>query len=161
MNIVKEFYDSGLISRGVSSAFITLLLKSSAPSGLGDYWPITFSGVISKFISKLLANRMRKVMGSIISEKQSVFLSGRFILDGPMRINELIAWAKQMKKEMFIFKIDFQKAYDNVRWSFLLDILRQLGFPSRWCVWVEGILTSNWAAVLVNGAPTFEFDCKK
>ncbi|XP_022041114.1 uncharacterized protein LOC110943688 [Helianthus annuus] len=100
-------------------------------------------------------------MGNITSETQSAFFSGRFILDRPMMINEILAWARQMGKEMFIFKIDFENAYDNVHWGFLLDMLRQLGFPIRWCLWVEGILMSVRSSVLVNGAPTFEFDCKK
>ncbi|XP_021995585.1 uncharacterized protein LOC110892744 [Helianthus annuus] len=40
-------------------------------------------------------------------------------------------------------------------------MLRRLGFPARWCLWVEGILASARSSVLVNGAPTFEFDYKK
>ncbi|KAJ0433652.1 putative RNA-directed DNA polymerase [Helianthus annuus] len=161
MNIMNEFYETGSISRGVGSSFITLIPKNSAPSGLGDYRPINLIGVTSKVISKVLANRLRKVVGSITSETQSAFLSGRYILDGPMMINEIMAWARQAGKEMFIFKIDFEKAYDNVHWGFLIDMLRQLGFPARWCLWMEGILASARSSVLVNGAPTFEFDCKK
>nr|XP_043616166.1 uncharacterized mitochondrial protein AtMg01250-like [Erigeron canadensis] len=36
-----------------------------------------------------------------------------------------------------------------------------MGFPSKWCSWIYGILSSARAAVLINGAPTFEFKCGK
>ena len=39
--------------------------------------------------------------------------------------------------------------------------MMQMGFPSKWCLWVRGILKSAVSAVLVNGSPTFEFQCKK
>ncbi|XP_076957720.1 uncharacterized protein LOC143633271 [Bidens hawaiensis] len=41
------------------------------------------AGIISKVISKVLANRLKKVLGFVISENQSAFLDDRFILDGP------------------------------------------------------------------------------
>ncbi|XP_022042044.1 uncharacterized protein LOC110944705 [Helianthus annuus] len=36
-----------------------------------------------------------------------------------------------------------------------------MGFGSKWCSWVWGILASARASVLVNGAPTFDFKCGK
>ncbi|KAJ0877929.1 putative RNA-directed DNA polymerase [Helianthus annuus] len=131
------------------------------PVGLNEYRTITLIGVISKVISKVLANRLKKVMGNIIHETQSAFLSGRFILDGPLIINEVYAWAKKTGKEIFFFKIDFEKAYDNVNWGFLISVMKQMNFPNRWCNWIEGVLGSARSSVLVNGSPTFEFSCEK
>ncbi|XP_021991050.1 uncharacterized mitochondrial protein AtMg01250-like [Helianthus annuus] len=39
--------------------------------------------------------------------------------------------------------------------------LSQMGFPPLWCKWVHGILSSARATVLVNGAPTFDFQYQK
>nr|GEX38028.1 copia protein [Tanacetum cinerariifolium] len=44
------------------------------------------------------------------------------ILDGPFILNEVLAWCKRKKKQAIIFKVDFAKAYDSVRWDFLLDV---------------------------------------
>ena len=60
-----------------------------------------------------------------------------------------------------MFKIDFEKAYDNVNWAFLLSIMEQMGFHDKWCCWVKGVLHSARSAILVNGSPTFEFQCQK
>ncbi|XP_022040184.1 uncharacterized protein LOC110942726 [Helianthus annuus] len=104
---------------------------------------------------------MKGILEKTISGTQSAFLKGRFILDGPLLINETIGWLKNMGKRAFLLKLDFEKAYDNVNWGFLLSSLDNMGFPGRWCSWVKGILESAHSAVLVNGSPTFEFQCEK
>nr|GEU36812.1 RNA-directed DNA polymerase, eukaryota [Tanacetum cinerariifolium] len=81
----------------------------------------------------------------------------RKILDGPFILNEAFAWCKRRKVQALIFKVDFAKAYDSVRWDFLLDVLQSFGFGSRWCSWIRGILSSNMASILVNESPTVEF----
>ncbi|KAJ0581115.1 putative RNA-directed DNA polymerase [Helianthus annuus] len=103
---------------------------------------------------------MRTVMEEVISENQSAFMEGKFILDGPLIVNEVISWLKKEKSKEFIMKIDFEKAYDNVNWNFVISILNQMGFP-RWSYWVLGILKSARSSVLVNGSPMFEFKCAK
>nr|GEU82474.1 ATP-dependent RNA helicase DBP2-like [Tanacetum cinerariifolium] len=56
-----------------------------------------------------------------------------------------------------IFKIDFAKAYDSIRWDFLDDILTSFGFGSKWRCWIRGSLSSGKASILVNGSPSDEF----
>ncbi|MDV3199462.1 MAG: reverse transcriptase family protein, partial [Sweet potato little leaf phytoplasma] len=103
-------------------------------------------------------NRLKKVLGSVISEYQSAYLSNRNILDGPLIINEVITWLKKDKAKAFLFKIDFEKAFDSLNWNFIDKVFEQMGFPDRWRIWIRGILSSARASVLVNGAPTAEFD---
>ncbi|KAI3775666.1 hypothetical protein L1987_45415 [Smallanthus sonchifolius] len=161
VSIMKNFFRTGIINRGVGSSFISLIPKVSDPTDLGEYRPINLIGVISKVISKVLANRLKKVMGKVTHETESAFLSGRYILDGPLIISEILAWATRMGKELFMFKIDFEKAYDNVHWEFLISVMRQMKFLEKWCMWIKGVLESARSSVLVNGSPTFEFGCGK
>nr|GEW06688.1 putative RNA-directed DNA polymerase, eukaryota, reverse transcriptase zinc-binding domain protein [Tanacetum cinerariifolium] len=60
------------------------------------------------------------------------------------------------KKAMF-FKVDFAKAYDSVRWDYLLDVLEAFGFGSIWCKWIRGTFAYAKASILVNGSPSNEF----
>ncbi|GKE38592.1 hypothetical protein Tco_1461997, partial [Tanacetum coccineum] len=64
-------------------------------------------------IAKVLANWLSKVIDKIVSDKQSDFISGRQILDDPLILNEVIDWFKKRKKNMLIFKVDFEKAFDS------------------------------------------------
>ncbi|GJT93605.1 hypothetical protein Tco_1082450 [Tanacetum coccineum] len=47
----------------------------------------------------------------------------RKILDNPFILNEVLQWCKVKKKQSLIFKVDFEKAYDSIRWDFLDDVL--------------------------------------
>ncbi|GKA06528.1 RNA-directed DNA polymerase, eukaryota [Tanacetum coccineum] len=85
------------------------------------------------------------------------FLPNRQILDGPFVVNEVLSWCKLKRHLALIFKVDFAKAYDSVRWDFLDDVLSSFGFGSKWRSWILGSLSSGKASVLVNGSPTSEF----
>ncbi|GKB25703.1 RNA-directed DNA polymerase, eukaryota, reverse transcriptase zinc-binding domain protein, partial [Tanacetum coccineum] len=56
-----------------------------------------------------------------------------------------------------IFNVDFEKAYDSVRWDYLDDILKKFGFGDKWCGWIRNCLISSKGSVIVNGSPTKEF----
>ncbi|GJU98698.1 RNA-directed DNA polymerase, eukaryota [Tanacetum coccineum] len=59
------------------------------------------------------------------------------------------------------FKVDFAKAYDSVRWDFLIDVLEAFGFGETWCNWVRGTFCHAKGSILVNGSPSneFQFHC--
>nr|GEW44049.1 cysteine-rich receptor-like protein kinase [Tanacetum cinerariifolium] len=90
-------------------------------------------------------------------EVQSAFIKDRFILDGVLVINEVVEFIKKSGKRCLIFKVDFEKAYDCVNWEFLEDIMQQMGFGRKWCVWIRACLGSATSSVLVNRSPTKEF----
>ncbi|GJX06753.1 RNA-directed DNA polymerase, eukaryota, reverse transcriptase zinc-binding domain protein [Tanacetum coccineum] len=96
-------------------------------------------------------------MGDIVNDVQSAFVANRQILDGPFILNELFQWCKKKKKQTMIFKVDFEKAYDSVRWDYLDDILNKFGFGVKWRGWISNCLLSSKGSVIVNGSPTKEF----
>lgn len=53
-----------------------------------------------------------------MNEVQSAFVADRQILGGPFILNEIISWCKYKKKQTMIFKVDFEKAYESVRWDY-------------------------------------------
>ncbi|GKB48218.1 RNA-directed DNA polymerase, eukaryota, reverse transcriptase zinc-binding domain protein [Tanacetum coccineum] len=61
------------------------------------------------------------------------------------------------KEQLLMFKVDFQKAFNSVRWDHLDDILGKFGFGNKWRGWIRGCLQSSKASVLVSGSPTDEF----
>ncbi|GJV90311.1 RNA-directed DNA polymerase, eukaryota [Tanacetum coccineum] len=108
-------------------------------------------------VTKVLANRLALVISDLVSDSQSAFIANRQILDGPFILNELLHWCKRKKKQAMFFRVDFAKAYDSVRWDYLLDVLKAFGFGNNWCKWIRGTFSSAKASVLVNGSPTIEF----
>ncbi|GJR25015.1 RNA-directed DNA polymerase, eukaryota, reverse transcriptase zinc-binding domain protein [Tanacetum coccineum] len=126
----------------------------------GTRWilsPISLIGSLYKIVAKIMANRLVGVLSGIVNEVQSAFISDRQILDGPFILNEVLHWCKLRKKQALIFKVDFKKAYDSVRWYFLDEILRKFGFGDKWCKWIQSCLQSSRGSIMINGSPTKEF----
>nr|GEZ13170.1 RNA-directed DNA polymerase, eukaryota, reverse transcriptase zinc-binding domain protein [Tanacetum cinerariifolium] len=123
------------------------------------YWNFVSSDLWSvyKVVTKVLANRLALVILDLISDTQSVFVANRQILDGPFILKELLHWCKRKKKQVMFFKVDFAKAYDSVRWDYLLDVLEAFRFGNIWCKWIRGTFSSAKASILVNGSPIIEF----
>nr|GEW48163.1 RNA-directed DNA polymerase, eukaryota [Tanacetum cinerariifolium] len=65
------------------------------------------------------------------------------------------------KNQTMIFKVDFEKAFDSVRWDFLDDVLKKFRFGDRWCHWIQSFLSLSRGSILVNGSPTSEFQFHK
>ncbi|GKC19136.1 RNA-directed DNA polymerase, eukaryota, reverse transcriptase zinc-binding domain protein [Tanacetum coccineum] len=158
---VREFFDSGKIPTGCNSSFITLIPKVANPLVVSDFRPISLIGAQYKIIAKILANRLSRVIATVISSEQTAFVSQRQILDGPLMVNEIIDWYKRKKAKLMILKIDFEKAIDSVSWDFLDQVLQFTGFGHTWRSWIRGCLSSAKASVLVNGSPTAEFDLQR
>ncbi|GJV52938.1 putative RNA-directed DNA polymerase, partial [Tanacetum coccineum] len=154
---VRWFWDKGDFFKGCNSSFVTLISKISDPMRLGDHRPISLIRIFYKIIAKILAERVKKVIGKVIGEVQNTFIEDRHILDGVLIANETIEFLKKKKMKGLVFKFDFEKAYDNIKWKYLLEIMRRMGFGIRWCKWVAGCLKSSSISILVNGSPTSEF----
>lgn len=75
----------------------------------------------------------------MIDEIQTVFIEGRNILDDPMIINEVCMWANNNKYKSFIFKVDFDKAFDSSSWNYLESIMSQMGFGHKWIFGEKGV----------------------
>nr|GEZ53467.1 RNA-directed DNA polymerase, eukaryota, reverse transcriptase zinc-binding domain protein [Tanacetum cinerariifolium] len=161
VNVVKWFFLHGEIPKGGNSSFITLIPKVPNANMVKDFRPISLIGSLYKVIAKVLANRLVTVLDDIVDEIQSAFTTDRQILDGPFILNEIVHWCKNKKKQSMIFKVDFEEAYDSVRWDFIDDILRRFGFEEKWCKWIQNCLYSSRCLVLINESPTKEFQFHK
>ncbi|GKC24100.1 RNA-directed DNA polymerase, eukaryota, partial [Tanacetum coccineum] len=126
-----------------------------------DFRPISLIGSFYKIIAKILSNRLCIVMPDLISDVQTAFISKRQILDGPFILNELISWCKYHKIKAMIFKADFEKAFDSVRWDYLDGVLNNFGFGVKWRGWIQACLSSAMGSILVNGSPSSEFKFHK
>nr|GEX71249.1 RNA-directed DNA polymerase, eukaryota [Tanacetum cinerariifolium] len=154
---VKCFFKNGSFPRGCNSSFITLIPKVVDAKFVTDFRPISLIGGVYKVVTKILANRLAMVISDLVSNTQSAFIANRQILNGPFILNKVLTWCERKRMQALVFKVSFAKAYDSVRWDFLLDVLQAFGFGPRWCTWICGIFSSNMASILVNGSPTGEF----
>lgn len=134
---VQQFFHGGVLPREINVALITLLPKCENASTIREFRPIACCTILYKVISKILANRMKVVLGSIISETQSAFVKGRLIFDNILLSHELVrGYTRKHISPRCMVKGNIQKAYDSVEWPFLHQMLVELGFPHRYIHWI-------------------------
>jgi len=106
---------------------------------------------------KVLSCRIKKVLSEVIDVSQLAFLKDRGLLDGVLVANEVVEELRRSGRSDLCLKVDYEKAYDSVRWDFVYYMMRRLGFHRRWIMWVKGCLESATISVLVKRSPMTEF----
>ncbi|KAF7802375.1 ribonuclease H [Senna tora] len=153
-NMVSSFVSRGHILRTMNQTHIALIPKVEYPSSFKDYRPISLCNTTYKIISKVLTNRLQAVMADIISPNQNAFVKGRLIQDNILIASETLHYirgCKRTKGGWVTLKVDLQKAYDKISWSFLHDVLEYMNFPPLWKQLLMQCVTTTSMRVKVNG----------
>lgn len=124
----SEFHANGKLMKGINSTFVSLIPKVDCPTTFKEFKPISIVGCIYKILSKVLANRIKEHLSSVICEAQAAYIGGKQILGGVLIANKAIHSWKHLAQGGLILELDFEKAYDCVNWGFLLDMLNKVGF---------------------------------
>ena len=129
-----------------------LIPKKGAVVDLKDFRPISLVGELYKVLAKVLANRLKKVVGQVVSKAQNAFVEGRRILDAALITNEAVDGFLRRKENGILCKLDIEKAYDHLDWNFLLSVMSKMGFGSKWISWIYNCISTASFSVLVNGS---------
>ena len=116
-NMVLNVLNSNAPMAEINKTNISLIPKTNHPTRMTKFRPISLCNVTYKLISKVLANRLKTVMPSIISENQSAITAERLISDNVLVAYEFMHYLKNKKggKESFMsIKLDMNKAFDWV-----------------------------------------------
>ena len=131
----------------LNSALVALLPKKEGAESIGDFRPISLIHAIAKILAKVMALRLAPLMDTLVSHSQSAFIRTRSIHDNFLFVRNFARKLHRNRTPALLFKLDIKKAFDSIRWDYLFDLLRHLGFPSRFLGWL------TISPLLFNGVP--------
>ena len=79
----------------------------------------------------------------MIPKTQTAFIKGRYIMEGVVILHEALNSFHKNKE-------DFEKAYDKIKWPFVIQMLKMKGFPDKLCDWVMETMRGGHVGVRVN-----------
>jgi hypothetical protein len=153
---VLDFLNFGVFDSSLNSNHIVLIPKIKNSSRITDYRPISLCNVLYKLMLKVLANRMKRMLNSIISPNQCAFLPGRLITDNVIVAFEALHSMNNRfkgRKGYMVLKLDMSKAYDRVEWDFLELLMRKIRFAERWVDLIMTRVRIVSYSILINGSP--------
>ena len=150
-------FEKGELSVDQRRGIITLLPKKSKIRLLLKNWrPISLLNTDYKILTKSLALRLHKVLPSVINLDQTGFLKGRFIGENIRTIADLIDYTSLKNDPGIILLLDFEKAFDTVNWSFIIQSLHLFKFGPEFIHWIKTIY-SNIESTVINYGNTTGF----
>lgn len=118
--------------KSINVTSITLIATVKGPVSISDYRPVSCCTVINKCITKLLCEKLKLVLLSVVSEKLGAFVAGRPILHNVLCQDIIRMYRKGQRQKCCMMKVDIQKAYDDtVCWEFVEDMMKALNFPKQ------------------------------
>lgn len=151
---VLHFLNSSSLPTPLNHTCIILIPKTKNPERVSDFRPISLCNMLYKKFSKVLANKLKRVLPHLISEHQSSFLKGRLITNNILVAFETLHYMKNHnlgKSGFMALKLDMSKYYDWVEWSFLRDVMIKMGFNDKWVALVMECILSVCYSLLING----------
>lgn len=149
---VLEFFRSGKLLKQWNCATLVLIPKKPNASLTTDFRPISCLNAMYKVVSKLLASRLKEILPLMISKSQSAFLPGRLLAENVLLATDLVDdYNTQAISPRGMLKVDLRKAFDCVRWDFILASLRALAIPESYIRLIEECISTGTFSISVNG----------
>lgn len=160
---VQLFFLNDYLIRPLNHTYITLIPKKDNPNLVEHYRPISLCNVVYKIILKILANRIKLLLGKIISPYQSAFILGRTMNDNVITYHEFMHHINRKKGSLNLMavKINLAKAYDKVEWAVLKKIMQLHGFPMKFINLIMECISMASFSILINGSPFDRFQSSR
>uniref|UniRef100_A0A8C5Q0C8 Reverse transcriptase domain-containing protein n=1 Tax=Leptobrachium leishanense TaxID=445787 RepID=A0A8C5Q0C8_9ANUR len=117
-----------------------------------NYRPISLLNTDVKILAKILSARLAPLLPSLVHPDQVGFVPGREARDATTRALGAMGCAHASQTGLLLLSTDAEKAFDRVRWGFMLSVLRRIGIRERFLQWLTVLYRFPTARVRANGA---------
>jgi exonuclease III len=162
MNMVNDVYLKKVMTSDQRSGLISLLPKQDKDINYIKNWrPITILNTDYKILTKIMANRLKKILPTIINPDQTGFVLNRQIGENIRIVYDVMNYCNSNNIEGVMAFLDFEKAFDSISWEYLIHVLKSFGFCDYFINWVKIFYTQTNSSVMNNGYISSRFDLKR
>lgn len=145
------------ILRALNSTFLTLIPKGKSTDSPDKFLPIAVCNAIYQITSKFLTYRLKSILSLLISHQQSSYVEGKQIMDSIILSHELIHSLKIQKNPGMVIELDMSKAFDNISWDYMRQVVAMFGFLKDSIKWIMAMVSRAFFYILMNGSPSTPF----
>jgi len=133
LDIINVMYLEVLLSETQKHGHIVCLPKIGSPANPKNYRRLTIFNTDYKIFTRIIADRLRTRMEEVLHHIQYCWRNDKSIYDAVATVRDIIGYAEDTQKPIFLLSIDFNDAFDKISHTFLLHILREYGISDTFC----------------------------
>ncbi|XP_020696169.2 uncharacterized protein LOC110109442 [Dendrobium catenatum] len=162
ISVIMHFFATNVMCQSWKETLVVLIRKMENVNMPSKFRLISLFQSFYKIVSKVLINRLKPVLSTIISEEQGAFVPGRSISSHGLMAQEMMSkfMYSNQKSGLMALKIDMEQAYDCMSWETLQEVMNLMGFKKRFITWVMQCIFQQKFTLLMNGNRTRWIDAK-
>ena len=147
-----EAYGEGALSDIITMGTITCIPKTGKlRNSLKNWRPLTLLNGTYKFLSSMIAERLKSVLETIIDNDETGFISSRFIEENTRLLNDTITYTEAEQLPGLLIIVDYAKAFDTIEWKFIDEVLKIFGFGINFSNWIKLLRNKSESRIEQNG----------
>ncbi|XP_023193817.1 tyrosine-protein kinase SYK isoform X1 [Xiphophorus maculatus] len=151
LEVFEESFAEGFLPQSCRRAVLTLLPKKGDLQEIKNWRPVSLLCTDYKLLSKVLANRLKKVMEQVVHQTQTYCVPGRSMIDNISLIRDVLDVSRSLGCNTGLVSLDQEKAFDRVEHRYLWRVLERFGLDSSFIAKIM-VLYENIESVLkING----------
>ena len=111
-------------------------------------------------MSKVLAERLKNVLPSIVKSDQTAYVTNCFLGESVRLISDVLEITK-LNIEGYVLTIDIEKAFHSVDHPFLYAALSKIGFDKEFIDWIKVLNNGQESCILNGGESTGYFKLER
>ena len=150
---IRTIFASGVMPAYLNQTLVVLIPKRAGLELLRHFRSISLCTTIYKAVTKIIVNRIRPFMHQLVSPFQTAFIPSWKGRDNMIIAQEILhsMGRKKGRTGVMALKIDLEKAFDRLEWSFIREVLIHFNFPSNLIALIMECISTSSVAILFNG----------
>ena len=152
LSVLNGAFLAGSLADSQYEGLLRLIHKKDDRRLAKNWRPISLLNTDYKLASKIITERLKKVMNSIVHSDQTCGVVGRTIFSNLALLRDALDMIDKTNEPGILISLDQEKAFDRVDHEFMMRVLRKFGFGPSFCGWVELFYSKAFSRIIVNGS---------